>query len=434
MEFLEGETLRDRLGRDGALTLAEAARVVREVASALDYTHGCDPPVVHRDLKPENLFLLRPDGRVKVLDFGIAKVAGQGQNLTQTSTALGTPQYMSPEQLKDSKAVDPATDVFTLASIAYECLTAQLAFPGEGIGGVVLAIFDGERPRPSELRGDVPPEVDAVLARAWAIDRAKRFPSAGAFAQAFSRALEAQPATPAWAQPQGAPQHAGFAYGSGAVPPTRALPAAMLAQPGASQPLPTSQVAPPVVSTRAPEPTRGSRRPLVIGATVGLLAVLAGVSITFAYRGNTAQPAPSSVHAGAVAPPLAEPVLAPEPHSPSATDPTLAPATPPPAPPSDSPSASPTPPRGAASSPFDAVRASLERPIAGCTSRFGGSRIDVEITWDGRIGYPVLARASGTPALSADLRQCVVDAVLSYGRIPPQRQGQVNRRFTFTAR
>jgi serine/threonine protein kinase len=190
MELLQGETLRDLLMRTGAMSLQQVLRLVREVAATLDYTHRFNPPVIHRDLKPENLFVTQPDGRIKVLDFGIAKVAGgAGFGMTQANTTMGTPQYMSPEQLRDASRVDGTTDLFALASITYECLTGKLAFPGQGIGGVVLAIFDGERPRPTASRTDITTAVDAVLAKAWSLDRHHRFQFAGDFAEAFSTAV-----------------------------------------------------------------------------------------------------------------------------------------------------------------------------------------------------------------------------------------------------
>ena len=275
MELLEGETLRDRLARERQLSLPETLRIVQEVASALDYTHRHSPTVIHRDLKPENLFLTAPDRRAKVLDFGIAKVAGSHLNLTQASTALGTPQYMSPEQLRDAKNVDVTTDIFTLASIAFECLIGTLAFPGEGIAGVVLAIFDSPRQRPSMLRSDVPPAVDSVLARAWALESRHRFATAGEFAAALHGA-------------------ASGVASSRVPPPNVPTGSGMLA--GHS----TNDPAPPVARTAHRRTHVGSANPLLIGAAVAVLAIVTGIGFAWS-RKHSSEPALTTAHATAVA-------------------------------------------------------------------------------------------------------------------------------------
>jgi serine/threonine-protein kinase len=420
MEYLEGETLRDRIAREGALPAAEVVRIVREVAAALDYTHRFTPPIVHRDLKPENLFLVRPDGRVKVLDFGIAKVVAepsQEQNLTQTRTSLGTPQYMSPEQLKNAKVVDATADVFTLASIAFESLTARLAFPGEGIGGVVLAIFDGARPRACDFRKDIGPAVDEVLSRAWTIDRTLRYQSAGEFAQAFITAMGDVSAHP---KPLSVPPHE-------AVAPT-VLPVTRIGGPApAIGALPQPSLHAPSSATAAPIPSHGSRAPLIIGIAVALIAIGSGVAYTVLHTSDPPAPSPTPqvLPRPQTTVSTAEPVLGNAHSDPVHEAPTQQQPSSPPPRPATHPSAP---------SPFDAVRSGLEQPIRDCATGYSGHRIDVQIRWNGGLGFPEQVSISAEPAPSNDMRGCIGRAIAQYGRIPPQGSASVSRRFSFNLR
>src|SRR5690349_2263519 len=124
MPLVAGESLRARLERAGRLTVAEARRILLEAASALAAAHGAG--LVHRDVKPDNILLDGPDARVLVTDFGIAKALAPGTDgLTQTGVAIGTPQYMSPEQAS-GEAVDQRTDVYALGVVAYQMLAGEL--------------------------------------------------------------------------------------------------------------------------------------------------------------------------------------------------------------------------------------------------------------------------------------------------------------------
>jgi serine/threonine-protein kinase len=123
MPLVTGETLRARLERERQLPIADAVRIAREVASALDYAHR--QQVIHRDIKPENILL--HDGQAIVADFGIAlavQTAG-GQRMTQTGLSLGTPQYMSPEQAMGERSIDARSDIYALGAVAYEMLTGD---------------------------------------------------------------------------------------------------------------------------------------------------------------------------------------------------------------------------------------------------------------------------------------------------------------------
>lgn len=157
MEFLDGETLRSRMDR-GTLSVDEAVGIASQVAQGLAAAHA--RRVIHRDLKPENLMLL-PDGTVKIMDFGVARVL-DGRKLTATGTALGTPHYMSPEHLR-ATMMDGRSDLYSLGVILFEMLTGSVPFPGEDTYSVLAAHLAQEPPQPSDLRPEVPEWLDDVV-------------------------------------------------------------------------------------------------------------------------------------------------------------------------------------------------------------------------------------------------------------------------------
>jgi hypothetical protein len=186
MEYLEGEDLARVLRRRGPLPVAEAADWLLQACEAVAAAHGLG--IVHRDLKPANLFVTtRPDGTplVKVLDFGISKstvTSADDASVTASAAVLGSPRYMSPEQLRSSKAVDARTDVWALGVILYEVLTGTTPFPGQSIAEVVTEQFRGTYARPSERRAEIPAALDQVVAEALAYDAQARLASVDAFA------------------------------------------------------------------------------------------------------------------------------------------------------------------------------------------------------------------------------------------------------------
>jgi eukaryotic-like serine/threonine-protein kinase len=189
MEMLEGESLAARLERFGRLSPADTARVVTHIARALARSH--EAGIVHRDLKPDNVFLVRGDDEeiAKVLDFGIAKANTQSldpSSVTRTGAVMGTPYYMSPEQISGAKGVDYRTDLWALGVIACQCLTGKLPFEADTIGGLVLAICTEPIPRPSQL-GPSPAAFDAWFERALARQPAQRFQSARELAEELRR-------------------------------------------------------------------------------------------------------------------------------------------------------------------------------------------------------------------------------------------------------
>ena len=163
LEWLDGETLDDRLHRQ-AITVAEAVALCLRVADALRVAH--QRGIVHRDLKPSNLFLVHGSlERVKVLDFGIARLTDGDRRLTLTGAMVGTPGYMAPEQARGDPHIDARADVYALGCVLYLCLTGRKAFEGEGVLAVLLKVLLGDVPRVREARDDIPPALDALVAR-----------------------------------------------------------------------------------------------------------------------------------------------------------------------------------------------------------------------------------------------------------------------------
>lgn len=169
MEYLDGQDLSNVIGKKGPLSVRAAATYILQAAEAIAEAHALG--IVHRDLKPANLFLTaRPDGSpcVKVLDFGISKVGSSDKNLTKTRGVLGTPFYMSPEQLRSSKDVDVRSDIWAIGMILYEMLTGTVAFDRDTLAELCVAILNDPLPPPQAKRPDLPPELCAVIERALA--------------------------------------------------------------------------------------------------------------------------------------------------------------------------------------------------------------------------------------------------------------------------
>ncbi|MDB4881291.1 MAG: protein kinase, partial [Gemmatimonadetes bacterium] len=187
MPFVEGETLRSRLMRDGPLPIADAMRLAREIADALDHAHMRG--VVHRDVKPENVLL--QDGHALVADFGIALALEQagGERITRTGFALGTPQYMAPEQAAGERALDARVDVYALGAVLHEMLAGEPPFAAPTRQAVVRRMMHELPPALTMRRPDVTPFVDAAVRRALARRPDDRFPSAAAFDRALATAL-----------------------------------------------------------------------------------------------------------------------------------------------------------------------------------------------------------------------------------------------------
>ncbi|MGH7742043.1 MAG: protein kinase domain-containing protein, partial [Candidatus Eiseniibacteriota bacterium] len=189
MPFVEGESLRERLDREKQLPIAEGIRIATEVASALDYAHRHG--VIHRDVKPENILL--HDGSALVADFWIALAATKagGTRLTETGVSVGTPSYMSPEQVSAERELDARTDVHALGAVTYEMLTGEPPFAGATMQAVFAKLMTETPKPPSVLRKSVPQALEAAVMRALEKLPADRFESAAEFADAIG----AKPAT-----------------------------------------------------------------------------------------------------------------------------------------------------------------------------------------------------------------------------------------------
>ena len=190
MAYVDGESLRDRLRREGALPLADAVRIARQAAQALDYAHG--QGIVHRDIKPENILLAR-DGSTLVADFGIARPFGPSQDpdLTMAGMVVGTPAYMSPEQAGGAGLVGPATDVYALGCVLYEMLAGRPPYAGPTPQAMLARHMAEPVPALDSPRERVPAAVSRVVARAMAKTPGERFASAGEFADALETATGA---------------------------------------------------------------------------------------------------------------------------------------------------------------------------------------------------------------------------------------------------
>ena len=179
MPYVQGETLRQRLEREGQLPVNEAIQLAREVLDALTYAHSAN--VVHRDIKPANILL--DAGHAVVADFGIARAIGEGESTT--GHVIGTPAYMSPEQIDGSKYLDGRTDIYSLGCVLYEMLVGQAPYRGSTLTAVIANRLTSPIPSARASRELVPEMVDAAVKKAMATVPADRFATAAQFAEAL---------------------------------------------------------------------------------------------------------------------------------------------------------------------------------------------------------------------------------------------------------
>ncbi|HET6577482.1 MAG TPA: serine/threonine-protein kinase, partial [Gemmatimonadales bacterium] len=200
MPYVEGESLRGRLERTGALPLEEALRLTGEAADALDCAHRHG--VVHRDIKPENILL--SGGHARVADFGIAQAleAAGGERLTGTGLTVGTPAYMSPEQGAGAHTLDGRSDIYSLGCVLFELLTGEPPFSGRTPQAVIARRFVEGPPPVSLLRAGVPADVEQAVTRALAREPVDRFQTAAEFAEALAGARTGTAPTAAPAPPE----------------------------------------------------------------------------------------------------------------------------------------------------------------------------------------------------------------------------------------
>jgi len=301
MEMLEGEPLDKRLRRLGRLAIADALRIMRQVASTLGVAHLRG--IVHRDLKPENIYLVRDPEviggeRAKVLDFGIAKLTGDASVKTNTSAVMGTPAYMSPEQCRGAGQVDQRSDVYALGCMLFALITGAPPFDAEG-PGEIIAMHLRERPPAlaSRVQG-IPPELETLVMHCLAKDPAHRYASGTELAAAIGGVL-------------GTPSMVGLQV-TGRAP-------SSLPMSGVSMTTLSSAVG----AETAPGPRSSSRGAWF--AVLGVLVVGGGIAAVVATRGDGTPG--STAPAGS---PAADPVVKPSPPPAPAAAPV--PASPPPAP------------------------------------------------------------------------------------------------------
>jgi serine/threonine protein kinase len=188
MELLEGESLDRRVSRTGGMAVADALRVMRQVATSLGAAHARG--IVHRDLKPDNIFLVRDPEvaggeRAKILDFGIAKLTGDRSLKTSTQAVMGTPTYMSPEQCRGAGGVDQRSDIYSLGCVLFALLAGRAPFLAEGAGELIAMHLREQPPQIGAFRAGIPPEVEHLVARCLAKDPAHRYTDANELAHAI---------------------------------------------------------------------------------------------------------------------------------------------------------------------------------------------------------------------------------------------------------
>ncbi len=179
MEFIEGQTLQALLKQEKTLAVERAANIVCQACAGLEYAHGRG--IIHRDIKPANI-MITGDGTVKIMDFGIAKFGVTG--MTSTGQVVGTPNYMSPEQVK-GEPLDGRTDLFSLGVVLYEALTGARPFVADNVAGIVYKIANQTPAAPQELAPSLHPGLSAVVMKALAKDPDKRFARCAEFARAI---------------------------------------------------------------------------------------------------------------------------------------------------------------------------------------------------------------------------------------------------------
>ncbi len=190
MPFIAGESLRDLLTRDGALPVDEAVSIVREVAEALDYAHRAG--IVHRDIKPENILL--HEGHAVVADFGIARALDPSEaNLTETGLVVGTPAYLSPEQITNEE-LDGRSDLYSLGCVLFECLTGEAPFSGTSVAAIAQRIVTAA-PSVRARRPEISQQLDQALQTVMATKSEQRFSTGQEFAAALRAPAPSSPST-----------------------------------------------------------------------------------------------------------------------------------------------------------------------------------------------------------------------------------------------
>jgi len=185
MEYVEGTSLKQLIASRGRLPVAVTLTVGKQLCRALEVAHA--EGIIHRDIKPQNM-VVDPSGFLKVMDFGIARLANppKGKGLTEAGISIGTPDYMSPEQLSGAD-LDPRSDLYSAGVVLFECLTGRVPFEADTTWALVAKHLEEEPTNPRTLNADVPEALAIVILKAMAKDREKRFPTAAEMFDALAR-------------------------------------------------------------------------------------------------------------------------------------------------------------------------------------------------------------------------------------------------------
>ncbi len=328
MELLEGESLRQRVKRMGALTLRESVAVIEQVALGVGHAHKAN--VIHRDIKPHNIMVTEVDGAeyVKVLDFGLVKAIEQEEeeHLTSTGQVLGTPQYMPPEQA-GGESVDQRSDLYSLTGVLYFCLTGHSPFGANTVRKALTAALTGKVPPVATHRqgAPVPEAIDRFVAKGLSPEKEDRFQTADEFitqlqaavAGLSSAVLDAAPAVaPGSGKETGSGSSSASRRGSAASmrPPSKAVSAVSRALPKSTAASSRVEVAPDLKPAPAP-PRAATTSPLwfaVGGLAIAVVLIGAGV----AWKAGRTADKPATPTAPVVSAPKLDPVpVAPTPTS-----------------------------------------------------------------------------------------------------------------------
>ena len=278
MEYVEGHTVKDLLSDGTPVPINEAVSIVSGVLSALEYSHS--QHLVHRDIKPGNI-MLTADGKVKVMDFGIARALSDSQaTMTQTNAVVGTAQYLSPEQARGEQ-VDARSDLYSTGVVLFELLTGRPPFTGDSAVAVAYQHVQQLAPTPSAITPDVPEPLDRVVLKALAKNREDRYSSAGSMLADLMRATRGgrvnAPETAVWADTRTMPAPAEQ---------TATLPAAPAFAPVQS---PTSTV-PSLKADEVEQPEKGRKKMwIVLGVILAALLIVGGVWYALARSQPTAE-------------------------------------------------------------------------------------------------------------------------------------------------
>ncbi|MFZ5441720.1 MAG: protein kinase domain-containing protein [Myxococcota bacterium] len=295
MEMLAGESLRQRIKRDGPLTLRQAAAVIEQTAAGVAHAHH--QQVIHRDLKPHNIMITEVDGHeyVKVLDFGLVKALEQEEEeqLTSTGQVLGTPQYMPPEQA-GGEVVDQRSDLFSLTAVLYYCLTGHSPYGANTVRKALTLALAGNVPPIATYRkgAAVPKAIDEFIVKGLSPEKEDRFQSAEDFVQSLHAALAGVPDSVLDAQPVFTPEtpgsresgsgsssasRKGLASRSASRAPSKAVSAVSKPLPKSSSRVEVSADAASAQPARAtPAPSSSSSLGLIVGVAVVVVLALGG--------------------------------------------------------------------------------------------------------------------------------------------------------------